>query len=45
MDIKNIVFLGTKREDGVKGVDEEGGPEGEAQEKKLLENNRLKRRL
>ena len=45
MDIKINVFLGTKREYGVKGVAEEEGPEGEGQERKLLENNRLKRRL
>ena len=45
MDIKNNVFLRAKGEDHVKGVAEEGGPEGEGQEKKLLENNRLKRRL
>ena len=45
VDIKNNVFLGAKREDDVKGVAEEGGPKGKGQEKKLLENNRLKRRL
>ncbi len=45
VDIKNNVFLGGKKEDDVKGVAEEGGPEGEGSEKKLLENNRLKRRL
>ncbi len=42
VDIKNNVFLGTKTEDVVKEVAEEGGPEGEGQEKKLLGNKRLK---
>ena len=44
MDIKNNVFLWAKG-DYVKGVAEERGPEGKGQQKKLLENNRLKRRL
>ncbi len=35
MDIKNNVFLGGKREDDVKGVAEEGGPD-EGQEKNGL---------
>ncbi len=36
VDIKNNVFLGAKGEDDIKGGDEEGGPEGEGQEKELL---------